>query len=225
MRNFLTVLRRFWHSVSTRKIYCRLQGYSEFGRYSLHSSIFFQYPIEVAWKQQAYLESIMPKNGLKDPYKKLNCCLKCEQCQSAGSTAVVVGDCFFVNDYTKGRTMYESFFILCFCTLVQHASHKAEVQYKNNHNIVMVLILYYNKTIKHVKTLPDGTTYLVSVCFNIILGGVSHFAILYYNIQHRTVSVFDVLLNYKLTNWQKHAIHTIKTYRFEPGDSKVQTKY
>ncbi len=43
-RNFLTVLRRFWHSVSTRKIYCRLQGYSKFGRYSLCSGIFFQSP-------------------------------------------------------------------------------------------------------------------------------------------------------------------------------------
>ncbi len=44
MRNFLIVLRRFWHSVSTRKIYCRLQGYSKFGRYSLCSGIFFQPP-------------------------------------------------------------------------------------------------------------------------------------------------------------------------------------
>jgi hypothetical protein len=96
----------------------------------------------------------------------------------ARSTAVVVGDCFFVNDYTKGWTMYESYFILGFCTLIQHASHKAEVWYKNNHNIIMVLILYYNKTIKQVKTLPDGTTHLVSVCFNIIVGRVSHFAIL-----------------------------------------------
>jgi hypothetical protein len=43
-RNFLTVLRHFWHSVSRRKIYCRLRGYSEFGRYSLRSGIFFQSP-------------------------------------------------------------------------------------------------------------------------------------------------------------------------------------
>jgi hypothetical protein len=64
--------------------------------------------------------------------------------------------------------MYESYFILGFCTLVQHAAHKAEARYKNDHNIVMVFP-YYNKTIKHVKTLPDEMTHLVSVCFNVIL--------------------------------------------------------
>jgi hypothetical protein len=36
-QNFLTVLCHFWHSVSTRKIYHQLQGYSEFGQYSLRS--------------------------------------------------------------------------------------------------------------------------------------------------------------------------------------------
>jgi hypothetical protein len=71
----------------------------------------------------------------------------------------------------------------CFCILVQHAAHKAEARYKNDHIIVMVLILYYNKTIEHVKTLLYGTTYLVSVCFNVIIGGISHFAILYYNME------------------------------------------
>ncbi len=59
-----------------------------------------EYTMEVVWKQQAYLESIIPKNGPTDPYKKLNCCLKCDQCQSAGTIAVVVGDRFFVNNYT-----------------------------------------------------------------------------------------------------------------------------
>ncbi len=38
------------------------------------------------------------------------------------------------------------------------------------------------------------------------------------------MSTFD-RLNYKLTNWQKHAIHTIKTYGFEPVDSLVQIEY
>jgi hypothetical protein len=90
--------------------------------------------------QQAYLESIQPKNGPKVPYIKLNCCLKCEQCQSAVSTAVVVGDCFFVNDYTKGRTMYKSYLILGFYTPVQHAAHKAEARSKNNHNIVAMFV-------------------------------------------------------------------------------------
>ncbi len=43
-QNFLTVLCRFWHSVSIRKICRQLQSYSKFGRYSLHSGIFSQSP-------------------------------------------------------------------------------------------------------------------------------------------------------------------------------------
>jgi hypothetical protein len=43
-RNFLVVLRRFWHSVFVRKICRRLQGYSEFDQYSLRLGIFFQSP-------------------------------------------------------------------------------------------------------------------------------------------------------------------------------------
>ncbi len=43
-QNFLTVLRHFWHSVSMRKIYRQLRGYSKYGRDSLCSGIFFQSP-------------------------------------------------------------------------------------------------------------------------------------------------------------------------------------
>ncbi len=43
-RNFLAVFRQFWHSIFPRMIWLRLQGFSEFDRYSLHSGIFFQSP-------------------------------------------------------------------------------------------------------------------------------------------------------------------------------------
>jgi hypothetical protein len=43
-QSFLTVLCRFRHYVSTRKIYRQLQGYSKFGWYSLHLGIFFLSP-------------------------------------------------------------------------------------------------------------------------------------------------------------------------------------
>jgi hypothetical protein len=80
------------------------------------------------------------KEQTKRPVQKLNCHLKCEQCQLEGSTAVVVGDCFYISDYTKGRTMYKSYFILGFCTLVQNVLHKAEARYKNNHNIIAMFV-------------------------------------------------------------------------------------
>jgi hypothetical protein len=41
MQKFLLVLRCFWHSIFVRKICRQLQGYSEYGRYSLRSGIFF----------------------------------------------------------------------------------------------------------------------------------------------------------------------------------------
>jgi hypothetical protein len=42
-RNFLVVLRRFWHSIFVRKICRRLWDYSEFDQYSLRLGIFFQF--------------------------------------------------------------------------------------------------------------------------------------------------------------------------------------
>jgi hypothetical protein len=88
---------------------------------------------------------------------------------------------------------------------------------------MMVLNAYPNAKITDVLTIPEGTTHLVSVCFNICVGA-SHFAILYYDIQCQTVSIFDGL-NYNLNNWQNHASHTIKMYGLEPDDSNVQISY
>ncbi len=52
-------------------------------------------------------------------------------------------------------------FILGFCCLVQHASHKAKAKYKNNHQIIMVLNFYPNAKITDVLTIPEGITQLV----------------------------------------------------------------
>ncbi len=124
-----------------------------------------------------------------------------------------------MHDYTKGQTMYTSEFILGLCCLIQHASHKAEAKHKNNHCIMMVQNLHPNTKITDIMTFPVGTTHIESVVFNICVE-ISHFAVLYYDIQVRTVFVFDGL-NYQLTNWQDHVTHTIKSYRMEPLDSSV----
>ncbi len=101
-----------------------------------------------------------PKNRPKVPHKKLQCCLNCKHCNLAGSTSVVVGDYFLVNDYSKGQTIYSSDFILGYCCLVQHASHKVKARYKNNHCIMMVLNSHLNaKTTEDVLTIPEGTTH------------------------------------------------------------------
>jgi hypothetical protein len=82
-RNFLTVFHRFRHSVSTKKICHRLQGYSKFGQYSLHSGIFFQKLICEQNSKQGPPENLKPKHNfllifppllLPTASNKLFCC-------------------------------------------------------------------------------------------------------------------------------------------------------
>jgi hypothetical protein len=69
----------------------------------------------------------------------------------------------------------------------------------------MVTTAYPNEQVKEIR--PYGSaTHFVSVVYN-----RQHFAVLYYDINGRTVTVFDNL-NQKISKWQDHIIHTVKTY-------------
>ncbi len=52
-RNFLTVLRNFWHSISTKKTYRRFWGCSKFGQYSLRLGIFFHQDLRWSYAKLA----------------------------------------------------------------------------------------------------------------------------------------------------------------------------
>jgi len=68
--------------------------------------------------------------------------------------------------------------------------------------------------------LPYGNiTYFLSVVWN-----DSHYAVLYYDIDERTVTVFDGL-NKDICTWQEHIIHTIKTYGLKPLFSSATCKF
>jgi len=65
----------------------------------------------------------------------------------------------------------------------------------------MVFTPYPNKPVKEI--LPCGnTTHFVSVVWNRL-----NYAVLYYDIDECTVTVFDGL-NQKISKWQDHIIHT-----------------
>jgi len=74
---------------------------------------------------------------------------------------------------------------------------------------MLVTTAYPNEQVK--ETRPYGSaTHFVSVVYN-----RQHFAVLYYDINGRTVTVFDGL-DQKISKWQDHIIHTVKTYGLKP---------
>jgi len=82
----------------------------------------------------------------------------------------------------------------------------------------MVFTPYPNKPVKEI--LPCGnTTHFVSVVWNRL-----NYAVLYYDIDECTVTVFDGL-NQKISKWQDHIIHTVKTYGLKPPFSSTTCKF
>ncbi len=68
--------------------------------------------------------------------------------------------------------------------------------------------------------LPYGSmTHFVSVEWN-----RQHYAVLYYDINKRSVTVFDGL-SQDIHKWQDHIIHTVKTYGLKPLFSSATCKF
>ena len=61
--------------------------------------------------------------------------------------------------------------------------------------------------------------HFVSVVWN-----TQHYAVFYYEIDERTVTVFDGL-NKDIRNWQDRIIHTVKTYGLKPPFSSATCKF
>lgn len=169
-----------------------------------------QFTIDQAWK------AVVDKNLMAtDEYKMLMCRLQCDECRSCGTMAVVIGDEKYDHDCRLSERWYDTQFIAGFCTLLDHDAHmklKPIPRPTNDHRIMMVYCPYPKAEIKEVLAVRNNATHFVSVVFN-----QSHFAVLYYNLAGKTVSVFDGL-NLKITNWQQHIIHTVQEYGLESVD-------
>ena len=125
---------------------------------------------------------------------------------------VPIGDDEYEHDCRFSQQWYDTQLISGFCTLLNHDAHMKVPPIPprtNDHQIMMVYCPYPDGVIKGVLPVTNHTTHFVSVVFN-----NSHFAVLYYDLYARAVSVFDGL-NLKITNWQKHIIRTLKEYGLE----------
>ena len=100
---------------------------------------------------------------------------------------------------------YTSDFIAGFAALVQHDAHITTPNYKNSDQVLMVFVPYPNNPVKEMLPYSD-TTHFVPVVWN-----RQHYAVLYYDIDKKSVTVFDGL-NQDIRKWQDHIIHTVKTY-------------
>ena len=82
--------------------------------------------------------------------------------------------------------LYSEAFISGFTALVSHDAHMTTVPFPTDDKVMLVLTPYPNKPI--METLPRGdATHFVAVVFD-----SSQFAVLYYDINSRKVSVYAV---------------------------------
>lgn len=157
-----------------------------------------------------------------DRYKILMCRLQCDHCRVQGTMGVPIGDEQYDHDCRLTERWYDTQLITGFCALLEHDAHMKihpSPPPCNDHKLMMVYCPYPNSEIKNVLFIRENVTHLVSVALN-----SSHYAVLYYDLQGKTVSVFDGL-NMKITNWQQHIIHTLKEYGIEGIDTVTKCAY
>ena len=105
-----------------------------------------------------------------------------------------------------------------FAAMVQHDAHITTPNFKDSDRELMVFTPYPNNPVNEI--LPYGdTTHVVSVVWNRL-----HYAVLYYDIDKRSVTVFDGL-NQDIRKWQDHIIHTVKAYGLKPPFSSATCEF
>jgi hypothetical protein len=124
-------------------------------------------------------------------------------------TAILIPNSQYEHRLRYSTDWYLSDFIAGFAALVKHAAHITMPNYKSSNRVLMVFTPYPNKPVNEI--LPYGSmTNFVSVVWN-----CQHYSVLYYDINKRSVTVFDGL-NQDIRKWQDHIIHTVKTYGLKP---------
>jgi hypothetical protein len=135
--------------------------------------------------------------------------LYCDRCTRSGMPGILIPNSRYEHELRYSTKWYISGFIAGFAAVIQHDAHITTPKYKNTDRVLMVFTPYPNNPVNEI--LPYGsTTHFVSVVWN-----RQHYAVLYYNIDKRSVTVFDGL-NHDIRKWQDHVIHTVKTYGLKP---------
>jgi hypothetical protein len=131
---------------------------------------------------------------------------------------VIVGNDNYIDRLKMTEDWYSEAFISGFTALASHDAHMTTVPFPTDDKVMLVLTPYPNKPI--METLPRGdATHFFSVVFI-----SSHFAVLYYNINSRKVSVFDDK-NMPVKLWMNHIVHTCKKYELELVHHVCKCKY
>jgi hypothetical protein len=127
---------------------------------------------------------------LDRPVKNDNCLccrLCCDLCSHSGMTAIRIPNSQYEHRLRNSTDWYHSDFIAGFAALVKHDAHITTPNYKSSDQMLMVFTPYPNNPVNEI--LPYGsTTHFVSVVWN-----RQHYAVLYYDINKRSVTVFDGL--------------------------------
>jgi hypothetical protein len=128
--------------------------------------------------------------------------LYCDLCTRSGIPGILIPNSRYEHELRYSTKWYISGFIAGFAAVVQHDAHITTPKYKNTDHVLMVFTPYPNNPVNEI--LPYGsTTHFVSVVWN-----RQHYAVLYYYIDKRSVTVFDGL-NHDIRKWQYHIIHTV----------------
>ncbi len=72
--------------------------------------------------------------------------------------------------------------------------------------------------------IKDVIDYGDTAYFDSVVYSSRHYAVLYYNIEQCTVTIYDGL-NYCMTKWQNHIVHTIKMYGLQLAGASTQVKF
>ena len=171
------------------------------------------YSIAEAWEWQ---------RQLKRPFENNDCVigrrLYCDLCSRSGMTGIRIPNSQYEHRLWYSKDWYHSDFIAGFAAMVQHDAHITTPNFKNSDRVLMVFTPYPNNPVNEI--LPYGdTTHVVSVVWNRL-----HYAVLYYDIDKRSVTVFDGL-NQDIRKWQDHIIHTVKAYGLKPPFSSATCEF
>ena len=170
------------------------------------------YSIAEEWERQRQLKRPVDNENC------LCCRLICDICSRSGIKSIKIPNGQYEHRLWYSTDWYRYDFIAGFATLTQHDAHITTPNYKSSNRVLLVFTPYPNKPVS--AFLPYGNiTHFVSVVWN-----DSHYAVLYYDIDECTVTVFDGL-NYDIRNWQEHIIHTVKTYGLKPLFSSATCKF
>jgi hypothetical protein len=102
--------------------------------------------------------------------------------------------------------------------MVQRDAHMTTPNYQSSNRMMMVFTPYPSKPVTEI--LPRGDTmHFVSVVWY-----EQHYAVLYYNVEKCSVTVFDGL-NVDIRKWKDHIIHTVKTYGLQSPLSSAACEF